>query len=113
MRRQQDRHACRRAELINAAPDAPARDRIEPEGRLGRRRTSRTSSSWAAGSDNSSIGRPVWRRPLRRTAAMTRGSSSAACWRSRTRLAGTYSGGMVRRLELAQALVNRPALLVH
>ncbi len=28
------------------------------------------------------------------------------------RLASTYSGGMVRRLELTQALVNRPALLV-
>ena len=28
------------------------------------------------------------------------------------RLAATYSGGMVRRLELAQALVNRPALLM-
>jgi len=28
------------------------------------------------------------------------------------RLVGTYSGGMVRRLELAQALVNRPALFV-
>ncbi len=28
------------------------------------------------------------------------------------RLAGTYSGGMVRRLELAQALVNRPQLLL-
>src|SRR6476659_3856098 len=28
------------------------------------------------------------------------------------RQANTYSGGMVRRLELAQALVNRPALLV-
>jgi ABC-2 type transport system ATP-binding protein len=28
------------------------------------------------------------------------------------RLASTYSGGMVRRLELAQALVNRPAVLV-
>ena len=28
------------------------------------------------------------------------------------RLAATYSGGMVRRLELAQALVNRPRLLV-
>jgi ABC-2 type transport system ATP-binding protein len=28
------------------------------------------------------------------------------------RLASTYSGGRVRRLELAQALVNRPALLV-
>jgi ABC-2 type transport system ATP-binding protein len=28
------------------------------------------------------------------------------------RRAGTYSGGMIRRLELAQALVNHPALLV-
>ena len=28
------------------------------------------------------------------------------------RLAGSYSGGMVRRLELAQALVNRPRVLV-
>src|ERR1700742_4555868 len=28
------------------------------------------------------------------------------------RLAGTFSGGMVRRLEVAQALVNRPSLLV-
>ena len=28
------------------------------------------------------------------------------------KLAGTYSGGMVRRLELAQALVNRPSLLI-
>ncbi|MBJ7339796.1 ATP-binding cassette domain-containing protein [Mycolicibacterium sp.] len=27
-------------------------------------------------------------------------------------VAGTYSGGMVRRLELAQALVNRPSLLI-
>jgi ABC-2 type transport system ATP-binding protein len=30
----------------------------------------------------------------------------------RDRVVSTYSGGMVRRLELAQALVNRPALLV-
>jgi ABC-2 type transport system ATP-binding protein len=28
------------------------------------------------------------------------------------RMAGTYSGGMIRRLELAQALVNAPRLLV-
>jgi ABC-2 type transport system ATP-binding protein len=28
------------------------------------------------------------------------------------RLAGTYSGGMVRRLELAQALINQPKLLI-
>src|SRR3569833_29414 len=28
------------------------------------------------------------------------------------RLANTYSGGMVRRLELAQALVNQPSLLI-
>ncbi len=31
---------------------------------------------------------------------------------SRDRLVGNYSGGMVRRLELAQALINRPRLLV-
>ncbi len=31
---------------------------------------------------------------------------------SQHRLASTYSGGMVRRLELAQALVNRPRMLV-
>jgi ABC-2 type transport system ATP-binding protein len=31
---------------------------------------------------------------------------------SADRLARTYSGGMIRRLELAQALVNRPRLLV-
>jgi ABC-2 type transport system ATP-binding protein len=31
---------------------------------------------------------------------------------SADRLAATYSGGMIRRLELAQALVNRPPLLV-
>ena len=29
-----------------------------------------------------------------------------------SRLAATYSGGMIRRLELAQALVNRPRLLI-
>ena len=28
------------------------------------------------------------------------------------RLASTYSGGMIRRLELAQALVNRPRVLI-
>jgi ABC-2 type transport system ATP-binding protein len=30
----------------------------------------------------------------------------------RDKMAATYSGGMIRRLELAQALVNRPQLLV-
>jgi ABC-2 type transport system ATP-binding protein len=32
--------------------------------------------------------------------------------KARDRLVSTYSGGMVRRLELAQALINQPRLLV-
>jgi ABC-2 type transport system ATP-binding protein len=31
---------------------------------------------------------------------------------SANQLVSTYSGGMVRRLELAQALINRPALVI-
>ncbi|MGH7765230.1 MAG: ABC transporter ATP-binding protein [Candidatus Dormibacteraceae bacterium] len=31
---------------------------------------------------------------------------------AKDRLVGTYSGGMIRRLELAQALINQPRLLV-
>ena len=51
---------------------------------------------------------PRRERPGRVAEALdTMGLSDAA-----DRLAGTYSGGMVRRLELAQALVNRPALLI-
>jgi ABC-2 type transport system ATP-binding protein len=47
------------------------------------------------------------RKERARDALQVMGLSDAA-----GRLAGTYSGGMVRRLELAQALVNRPQLLV-
>jgi ABC-2 type transport system ATP-binding protein len=51
--------------------------------------------------------------PAARVPASFRSCSTP--WGSRrrpTRLVSTYSGGMIRRLELAQALVNRPRLLV-
>ncbi len=47
-----------------------------------------------------------------RTARVDEALATMGLTEAARRLAGTYSGGMVRRLELAQALVNRPALLV-
>jgi ABC-2 type transport system ATP-binding protein len=47
------------------------------------------------------------RRPRAEEALATMGLAEVA-----GRLAATYSGGMIRRLELAQALVNRPRLLI-
>jgi ABC-2 type transport system ATP-binding protein len=47
-----------------------------------------------------------------RTARITHALESMALTDAADRLANTYSGGMVRRLELAQALVNRPSLLI-
>ncbi|MGH3601046.1 MAG: ABC transporter ATP-binding protein [Pseudonocardiaceae bacterium] len=47
------------------------------------------------------------RRPIVDTALESVGLTEVA-----TRTASTYSGGMIRRLELAQALVNAPQLLV-
>jgi ABC-2 type transport system ATP-binding protein len=50
-----------------------------------------------------------------RTARAGRAAQALAAMELRDvadKLAGTYSGGMVRRLEVAQALVNRPSLLV-
>ena len=55
---------------------------------------------------------------LRRPAPGAQGAGRRTRWtrwaspRPPTRLAGTYSGGMIRRLELAQALINAPRLLV-
>jgi ABC-2 type transport system ATP-binding protein len=47
-----------------------------------------------------------------RAARVDEALATMALTEAADRLASTYSGGMVRRLELAQALVNRPALLV-
>jgi ABC-2 type transport system ATP-binding protein len=47
-----------------------------------------------------------------RKARVTHALETMALTDAADRLANTYSGGMVRRLELAQALVNRPSLLI-
>jgi ABC-2 type transport system ATP-binding protein len=48
----------------------------------------------------------------RRKAAVDTALESVALTDDANRTAGTYSGGMIRRLELAQALVSAPRLLV-
>ena len=66
------------------------------------------------GRENVELVRPALRRAPPR--ARPTGSPRCSRWSTSptrpTGSPGTYSGGMVRRLELAQALVNRPALLV-
>jgi ABC-2 type transport system ATP-binding protein len=47
-----------------------------------------------------------------RTARVAQALAAVGLAEAADRLAGTYSGGMVRRLELAQALVNAPRLLI-
>ncbi|MCX4745518.1 ATP-binding cassette domain-containing protein [Kitasatospora sp. NBC_01287] len=47
-----------------------------------------------------------------RAARVTQALAAVDLTEAADRLAGTYSGGMVRRLELAQALVSAPRLLV-
>ena len=47
-----------------------------------------------------------------RAARVTDALASMGLTEAADRLVRTYSGGMVRRLELAQALVNRPRLLI-
>jgi ABC-2 type transport system ATP-binding protein len=57
--------------------------------------------------------RPPLRRARRtRPAVVTEMLETMGLGDSADRLVSTYSGGMIRRLELAQALVNRPRLLV-
>ena len=66
------------------------------------------------GRENVDVVRPALRRaPARAHGPRRRGARRwSTCATSPTGSPATYSGGMVRRLELAQALVNRPALLV-
>ena len=47
-----------------------------------------------------------------RTSRVEESLSAMGLTEAADRLAGTYSGGMIRRLELAQALINRPRLLI-
>ena len=66
------------------------------------------------GRQNVELVRPALRRAAASSAptASTRRSTRCSCSTSPTSWRRTYSGGMVRRLELAQALVNRPSLLI-
>lgn len=65
------------------------------------------------GSENVMLFARLYDLPSRsRKAAVAESLQVMGLFDARDRLVSTYSGGMVRRLELAQALINRPRLLI-
>ena len=80
-------------------------DRLRAAGAVGRRDADRSRERHAL---RAAVRCPAARAPARASAAIeAMGLSDSA-----DRIVKTYSGGMIRRLELAQALVSRPRLLV-
>ena len=72
-----------------------------------------SADSSLTGRENVSLFARVFDVPRRERAARVAAALEAVSLaEAADRLAGTYSGGMVRRLELAQALVSAPRLLV-
>ena len=79
--------------------------RLRPAAAIGRRLAHRLRKPAA-------VGPPLWRSARERTQRIDRRAGRAwGCPRSAHHLVGQYSGGMIRRLEIAQSLLHRPAVL--
>ncbi|WP_129311332.1 ATP-binding cassette domain-containing protein [Streptomyces sp. L2] len=90
-----------------------ARDRMAVRRLLGYVPQQLSADSGLTGRENVTLFARVFDVPRReRAARVAQALAAVGLADAADRLAGTYSGGMVRRLELAQALVSAPRLLI-
>ncbi|MFF2956578.1 ATP-binding cassette domain-containing protein [Kitasatospora sp. NPDC057965] len=90
-----------------------ARRRVEVRRLLGYVPQQLSAEAGLTGRENVSLFARVFDVPrAERAARVAQALAAVDLTEAADRLAGTYSGGMVRRLELAQALVSAPRLLV-
>ncbi|MFF8732744.1 ABC transporter ATP-binding protein [Streptomyces sp. NPDC015171] len=90
-----------------------ARERMAVRRLLGYVPQQLSADSGLTGRENVALFARVFDVPRReRAARVTQALDAVGLSDAAHRLAGTYSGGMIRRLELAQALVSAPRLLI-